>query len=109
MNGRQINKPRNVILLAGAPGTGKKTALECLVREMHAYRLTSRPHFSEIDLQRYEADEISGNFIIDMVEAFQYSEGTVLFKGLKGLIRLLLTWLLSLPEKAASELRKGCA
>lgn len=57
-------------MLARALETGKKIALEWLVREIHKFRLTPRPHISEIDLQRYEADEISGNFISDMVEAF---------------------------------------
>lgn len=107
MNGRQIKKPRNVILLAGAPGTGKKTALECLVREMHAHRLTSRPHFSEIDLQRYEADEISGNFIIDMVEAFQYSEGTVLFKGIKGAEQAIISLVAKLAAEGSFRTKEG--
>jgi len=77
------NLAKNVILLAGAAGTGKKTALEWLVKELHAYRLASRSHFVEIDLKRYEADEISGNFINDMANAFQHPEGTVLFQGIK--------------------------
>lgn len=79
----QPNKARNVILLAGAPGTGKKTALEWLVREMYTYGLADWPQITEIDLKRYEADEISGNFINDMAAAFQDPEGTVLFRGIK--------------------------
>lgn len=80
---RQRGKPRNVILLAGAAGTGKKTAVEGLMKAMHARRLTSSPIVKEIDLSRYEADEISGNFIQDMAAAFQHLEGTVMFSGMK--------------------------
>jgi len=82
INGRQ-DKARNSILLAGAAGTGKKTALERLVKELNSCELTSNPHIADIDLMRYEADEITGNFIKDMAEAFQHSEGTVLFRGMK--------------------------
>ncbi|RAV19453.1 stage V sporulation protein K [Paenibacillus contaminans] len=82
INGRQ-DKAKNIILLAGAAGTGKKTALEQLVKELHTCELTSNPRIADIDLKRYEADEITGNFIKDMAEAFQHSEGTVLFRGVK--------------------------
>ncbi|UVI30222.1 AAA family ATPase [Paenibacillus spongiae] len=82
MNGRQ-DKARNVILLAGAAGTGKKTAVERLVKEMHTYELAASPQIADIDLRRYEADEIAGNFIKDMAAAFQEPEGTVLFRGIK--------------------------
>ncbi|CAH1201558.1 Holliday junction ATP-dependent DNA helicase RuvB [Paenibacillus plantiphilus] len=74
---------RNAILLAGTAGTGKMTALELLVREMHAHKLSSRGQAADIDLSRYEADEISGNFIRDMSAAFQEAEGTVIFRGFK--------------------------
>ncbi|MFE6795348.1 AAA family ATPase [Paenibacillus chitinolyticus] len=107
MNGRQNNKPRNVILLAGAPGTGKKTALEWLVREMHARRLTSRPQLAEIDLQRYEADELSGNFISDMAEAFQHSEGTVLFQGIKGADPAIISLVAKLAAEGSFRTKEG--
>ncbi|MED1875566.1 hypothetical protein [Brevibacillus borstelensis] len=81
INVRQ-DKPRNVILLAGAAGTGKKTALDSLVYALFSHGLTISPQVIEIDASRYEADEISGNFIRDMAYAFQEFEGTVLFRGI---------------------------
>ncbi|MBP1989644.1 AAA family ATPase [Paenibacillus eucommiae] len=82
MNGRK-DQVRNVILIAGAAGTGKKTALEYLVKEMHKHKLASMPQMASIDLSSYEIDELSGNFIQDMAAAFQGPGGTVLFSGFK--------------------------
>lgn len=107
LNGRQNSKARNVILLAGAAGTGKKTALEWLIQEMYTYRLTSRPHIAEIDLRRYEADEISGNFIRDMAEAFQHSEGTVLFQGIKEADAAIINLIAQLAAEGSFRTKEG--
>ncbi|WP_245581036.1 AAA family ATPase [Paenibacillus ginsengihumi] len=82
MEGRK-DKARNVILLAGAAGTGKKTALQCLLDEMSRLHLLHMPKLTEIDLSRYSEEEVRSNFIKDMHDAFQGWEGAVVFSGME--------------------------
>ncbi|MFM1653549.1 AAA family ATPase [Brevibacillus sp. B_LB10_24] len=106
INGRK-DKPRNVILLAGAAGTGKKTALDALVRAMFAHELTSSPQVADIDLSRYEADEISGNFIQDMAFAFQEFDSTVLFRGIKEADPAILSLVSQLVAEGSFRTKEG--
>jgi len=104
---KRLYKARNIILLAGAAGTGKKTALERLVAELHACELTSNPHITDINLKRYEADEITGNFIEDVAEAFQYPDGTVLFRGIKEADPAIIQLLATLASEGSFRTKEG--
>ncbi|WP_020617281.1 ATPase, T2SS/T4P/T4SS family [Paenibacillus daejeonensis] len=73
---------RNVILLTGSAGTGKKTALDILIQELYQHNLSASEDTVEIDLSHYEEDDISGNFISDMADAFEYSDETVVFRNI---------------------------
>ncbi len=106
INKRQ-DKPRNIILMAGAAGTGKKTALERLVQALHAGELASNSHIADIDLKRYEADEITGNFIQDMAEAFQHPDGTVLFRGIKEADPAIIQLLALLAAEGSFRTKEG--
>ncbi|USG65692.1 AAA family ATPase [Brevibacillus ruminantium] len=106
INGRK-DKPRNVILLAGAAGTGKKTALDALVTEMFIHKLTASPIVADIDLSRYEEDEISGNFILDMASAFQELEGTVMFRGIKEADSSILSLVSQLVTEGSFRTKEG--
>ncbi|PZD97505.1 stage V sporulation protein K [Paenibacillus sambharensis] len=106
LQGRK-NKARNVILVAGNAGTGKKTAVEWLVNDLHASKLSSTPHLRDIDLSRYEADEISGNFIQDMAAAFQEPEGTVMFRGFKEANPAVLSLVAKLAADGSVRTKEG--
>ncbi|MBO9597078.1 MAG: stage V sporulation protein K, partial [Cohnella sp.] len=79
------NAANNVVLVAGAGGTGKRTALSTLVEGLHEHGLTERDTFMEIDLSRYDSNAGLGNFVEDIFEAFHDDTGTVVFSGLQGL------------------------
>lgn len=101
------NMARNVILLAGSPGTGKKTALDLLVRHLHVHKLASDQQVRDIDLSRYEADEISGNFIQDMSEAFEGTGGTVLFRGINEANSSILQLIAQLASEGSFRIKEG--
>ncbi|MBH5319459.1 AAA family ATPase [Paenibacillus sp. GSMTC-2017] len=102
-----LNRVKNVILLAGAAGTGKKTALEKIVRELHTNELTTSPRISDINLKRYEADEITGNFIKDMAEAFQHPAGTVIFRGIKEADPTIINLVAQLAKEDSFRTKEG--
>ncbi|RKN83911.1 AAA family ATPase [Paenibacillus ginsengarvi] len=98
---------RQTILLAGAAGTGKKTALGILNEQLHRYKLTLSPRFTEIHLNRYDADEISGNFIADMAAAFQDGTGTVAFTGIKEADPAIASYVASLAAEGSFRTKEG--
>ncbi|WP_435169702.1 AAA family ATPase [Paenibacillus glycanilyticus] len=98
---------RNVILLAGNAGTGKKTVLDQLVSAMHPHRLSLRQQAVEIDLSRYEEEEISGNFITDMSSAFADGEGTVIFRGFNEANASILNLVAQLASEGSFRIKEG--
>ncbi|WP_336774717.1 AAA family ATPase [Paenibacillus sp. MMO-58] len=98
---------RNVILLAGNAGTGKKTILDQLVRAMHPHRLSPKQQAVEIDLSRYEEDEISGNFITDMSSAFAEGEGTVIFRGFNEANASIINLVAQLASEGSFRIKEG--
>lgn len=76
-------KARNVVLVAGAAGTGKRTALAALCEELHRERIASRPTCAEVDLSRYGDSADWSNFADDLAAALKGSSVTVLFSGLE--------------------------
>ncbi|KAA9001003.1 AAA family ATPase [Paenibacillus spiritus] len=77
------DQPRSVILVAGPPGTGKRTALNELLRSLHVHKRVPAAEAAELDLSHYTEQDLSGNFIEDLAAAFRQGEGTVLFGGLR--------------------------
>ncbi|MFF2481043.1 AAA family ATPase [Paenibacillus sp. NPDC058071] len=100
-------KARNVILLAGAAGTGKRTTLDKLVSSLYHNKLTSSMAASEIELNRYESDEIAGNFIEDMAKAFAETEGTVLFTDIKGADASIIQLIAQLASEGQFRTKEG--
>lgn len=77
------DRARNVVFLAGASGTGKRTALAALCEELHGQRIASRPTWAEVDLSRYGDSSDWTNFAEDLAAALQGTAVTVLFSGLE--------------------------
>lgn len=76
------NDVRNVILLTGPAGTGKKTAVKNLSKLMYIYHLAVTPNYTEVDLSRYTAEDIAATFILDMTAAIGDGRSTILFTGM---------------------------
>lgn len=103
----QMNGIKNVILLAGAAGTGKKTTLELLLSELYLYGLIPSSTADKIDLGRYEADEANGNFIQDIENAFQARCGTIFFKLNKAIDPAITSIVAELAEKGTYRNKEG--
>jgi SpoVK/Ycf46/Vps4 family AAA+-type ATPase len=74
---------RNVILISGPAGTGKKTTLGLLIQLLNEKNLTPYKRYYEFDLSRYSDVDVRSNFIIDCSATFQDGMGTVCFTGVK--------------------------
>ncbi|TGL61699.1 AAA family ATPase [Leptospira sarikeiensis] len=71
----------NTILVAGPPGTGKKKALNEIVKELNSKNFLAYPKISELDLAKYSEKDIDTNFISDISQVFSSGMGTVCFYG----------------------------
>ncbi|WP_240418752.1 AAA family ATPase [Paenibacillus periandrae] len=76
-------KVKNVILISGPAGTGKKTSLGLLIQLLNKKNLTSYKRYYEFDLSRYSEVDVKSNFIVDCSATFQDGMGTVCFTGMK--------------------------